>query len=696
MSTSSPSSPTAAVPLRSSFTSSPNRHCTIRIQENPTSIPPSILMSSLPPPQSPQQQQQQQQQRPGAAGTNYYNSGSTEVATDTALTINRLEARRKLTKNSNKLVIVLVGLPARGKSFVARKLLNFLEWYGTQCKIFNVGKYRRQAVLSMQKQAEEEAQTEANDGSNGACDADFFDANNEKAAKLREEAATTALNEMLRWLDDEEDLPIENNGAEQTGGGRGGGIPNVQSSRSLASINSVSSNQATDRIAIFDATNSTAKRRQWVLEQCTSPAKRPGKPTGVVFVESICDDEELLNENFRFKVTNSPDYQGMSESEAMTDLRARVAKYEAQYETITDDSLSYIKIFNLSTKLLVNHIYGRMSKVIVPALMAWNIGSRPIFLCRPGQTLSDITTDRDDYVTAVNMNGSAFIDKSAHTQKRLSKGDSLGPGGKVFSDELYDFVFEESMDFTLKRASMMDNMQTGTSVSGLAKNTDSFQTNREAPFPIKIYTSTMPRASETVRWDEYDFRIEELSNLNPLDKGDFGGKELSEIQKTSPSWYSRLERDPFTTRFPGGESYKDLIRRLESVVVDLEQQVIPTLIISHVSVLQMLIAYFRRSPVQEAMQIEVPLHTVMKFTPARGGGWTETQHELAPVYERAYSGEVISSSSKVSIEGMEKVVGVVGTLNDYTTSPSPIWGDHIRRASTNSLETDTPGIPTLP
>ena len=64
-------------------------------------------------------------------------------------------------------------------------------------------------------------------------------------------------------------------------------------------------------------------------------------------------------------------------------------------------------------------------------------------------------------------------------------------------------------------------------------------------------------------------------------------------------------------------------------MVDLEQQVIPTLVVSHVSVLQMLIAYFRRSPVEEAMQIEVLLHIVLKFTPARGGGWYGSCHELA-------------------------------------------------------------------
>jgi broad specificity phosphatase PhoE len=144
-----------------------------------------------------------------------------------------------------------------------------------------------------------------------------------------------------------------------------------------------------------------------------------------------------------------------------------------------------------------------------------------------------------------------------------------------------------------------------------------------------------------------------------------------------------------SNRFPGGESYKDLIRRLESVVVDVEQQVIPTLVVSHVSVLQMLIAYFRRSPVSEAMQIEVPLHTVIKFTPARGGGWTETQHVLAPVYERTPSNE--ASLSKVSIEGMEHVTD--GTK--HPVSPSPIWGDHLRKPSSASLQSDTPHIPAL-
>mmetsp|Transcript_52568 Transcript_52568/g.52935 ORF Transcript_52568/g.52935 Transcript_52568/m.52935 type:complete len:90 (+) Transcript_52568:802-1071(+) len=66
----------------------------------------------------------------------------------------------------------------------------------------------------------------------------------------------------------------------------------------------------------------------------------------------------------------------------MHDLRARSKKHEEQYETIEDSSFFYIKIFNLSSKLLVNQIYGRILKIIVHALMAWKIGSRPILFCR--------------------------------------------------------------------------------------------------------------------------------------------------------------------------------------------------------------------------------------------------------------------------------------------------------------------------
>lgn len=106
------------------------------------------------------------------------------------------------------------------------------------------------------------------------------------------------------------------------------------------------------------------------------------------------------------------------------------------------------------------------------------------------------------------------------------------------------------------------------------------------------------------------------------------------------------------------------------MVVDLEQQVIPTLVVSHVSVLQLLIAYFRKSPVDKCMEIEVPLHTVIRFAPARGGGWSESQHPLSPIHASA-DGEY----EGVQLEGLEKLESI---------SATPIWGDHMRKPSSVS------------
>jgi broad specificity phosphatase PhoE len=116
-------------------------------------------------------------------------------------------------------------------------------------------------------------------------------------------------------------------------------------------------------------------------------------------------------------------------------------------------------------------------------------------------------------------------------------------------------------------------------------------------------------------------------------------------------------------RFPGGESYKDLIKRLESPIIDMEQQTAPVLIVSHVSVLQALIAYFRQSPADQCMNIEVPMHTVLKFTPSRGGGWVESRHELTPEDESQENMTNIVSESELS-------------ALTFAETP-PIWGDYV-------------------
>jgi hypothetical protein len=96
----------------------------------------------------------------------------------------------------------------------------------------------------------------------------------------------------------------------------------------------------------------------------------------------------------------------------------------------------------------------------------------------------------------------------------------------------------------------LPSLNTGTSKTGLSSfKSDVGFDGKELPFPCTIFTSTLPRAVETVDWDNLTFPVESLSNFNPLDKGDFAGKELSEISQLDPTWYSKLEQNPFNTRY---------------------------------------------------------------------------------------------------------------------------------------------------
>ena len=54
----------------------------------------------------------------------------------------------------------------------------------------------------------------------------------------------------------------------------------------------------------------------------------------MVFVESVCDDEAVLERNLMQKVTMSPDYRTMAPDAAIADLRARIRQYERQYESL--------------------------------------------------------------------------------------------------------------------------------------------------------------------------------------------------------------------------------------------------------------------------------------------------------------------------------------------------------------------------
>lgn len=166
------------------------------------------------------------------------------------------------------LVIAMVGLPARGKSYIVKMIIRYLTWSGFESEVFNVGSYRRKLGLA-------------------AAESNFFDASNSSAHKLREQMAMAVQDMMYAWLHE------------------GDGIKK--------------------RVAIFDATNTTRARRMMLAQRSRA------ENAFLLYVESICTDEVVLRRNYELKLKND-DYKGMDQKVALNDFIERVRAYERVYE----------------------------------------------------------------------------------------------------------------------------------------------------------------------------------------------------------------------------------------------------------------------------------------------------------------------------------------------------------------------------
>ncbi|KAJ1369503.1 hypothetical protein KIN20_030981 [Parelaphostrongylus tenuis] len=210
-------------------------------------------------------------------------------------------------------VIAMVGLPARGKTYISHKLCRYLNWIGIKTKAFNVGEYRRRACASM------------NEG-----DYEFFSPYNVKGTKIRDECARLAIQDMGHYLSSKE-----------------------------------------GEVAILDATNTTRERRRLIVDYCRNSAFYP--PFRVFFIESVCEDEHIINSNITEVKINSPDYKDiMSHEDATQDFLKRIDNYKLQYEPLDehlDGDLSFIKVFNAGKSFYVQKVNGHVQSRVVYFLM---------------------------------------------------------------------------------------------------------------------------------------------------------------------------------------------------------------------------------------------------------------------------------------------------------------------------------------
>lgn len=397
-----------------------------------------------------------------------------------------------------RVCVVMVGLPARGKSLIAQKIVRYLSWLSIKSKCFNVGTYRRKIAQ----------------GTGADTDAEFFSPQNQQGLKFRQEAVNQAIQDMMTWFLDE-------NGV----------------------------------VGILDATNSTRERRVGILKLCRENYIEP------LFLESWCNDEELIKQNILDVKTTSPDYINKDSEFALVDFLQRIKFYELNYETLDqqdyDRNLSFIKLVNVNSQIILNRIESYLESRIVYYVMNLHIKPRTIWLSRHGESM-------------YNLSG------------QIGGDADLSERGWKYAKKLPDLVLK--------------------SLGDEGRNTN-----------LTIWTSTLKRTQQTASFLPYKNKLA-WKALDELDAGECDGMTYEEIESKFPEDFKARDDNKYEYRYRGGESYRDIVIRLEPIIMELERQE-NILIITHQAVLRCIYAYFMNVPQEESPWMSIPLHTLIKLEP---------------------------------------------------------------------------------
>lgn len=218
---------------------------------------------------------------------------------------------------SDHLAIIMVGLPATGKSFTSRNLSRYLRWLGIETFTFSAAKYRQDMFHGQQIRA------------------DFFDASNSEYLQLRTQIADATLNDMIKWFQ-REDQHL--------------------------------------KVAIMDASNTIQERRKIIKSSLESVG------VNVIFIECIYETEGLLNEHLPFLHLLSPDYENLHSDTAQEDYKQRIKYYRQNYSPVDESDESFIKLINGGEQVIVNKVTGFLPSKVIFYLINLRLGLKKIFL----------------------------------------------------------------------------------------------------------------------------------------------------------------------------------------------------------------------------------------------------------------------------------------------------------------------------
>jgi broad specificity phosphatase PhoE len=276
-----------------------------------------------------------------------------------------------------------------------------------------------------------------------------------------------------------------------------------------------------------------------------------------VFLESICTDDQIIESNIRQTKLRSPDYLGVAPEEAVRDFSARIEHYKRCYETLDDPDLSFIRLTDVGRHVEAQHIRGHLVTRIVFFLMNLHIAPRRLFFLRHGESLYNVTG-------------------------QLGGDSDLSPKGQMFAQKLPEML----------RARLGD-------------------------LEPEVWTSSLRRTHQTAQHLPYKTRT--WKALDEIEAGLCDGMTYREVEDQHPEEFAARQEDKLNYRYPRGESYRDVMKRLDSIILALERTEKPVVVIAHNAIIRCLQAWFSECPLDEAPHLDIPLHTIFEVTPIAYG-----------------------------------------------------------------------------
>ncbi|GIL67685.1 hypothetical protein Vafri_21012 [Volvox africanus] len=182
--------------------------------------------------------------------------------------------------------------------------------------------------------------------------------------------------------------------------------------------------------------------------------------------------------------------------------------------------------------------------------------------------------------------------------------------------------------------------------------------SQEEPVSVAVWTSTLKRTIETARF--LPFPKLRWKALDEIDAGICDGMTYEQIADKYPQEYEMRKKDKLRYRYPSGESYMDVIQRVEPVIIELERERECVLVVAHQAVLRAVYAYFMNVPPEDIPRLSMPLHTLIELTPMPDGTMSEQRFPV-DIDRDFLTTEILGGGTAcVGLEGVEGIRCVGG------------------------------------